>query len=76
MRNLSFRGHDVLLLNTCLGDEEEQKRIEELLWVDSTIASNDSGKRRCHFFLWFFYLNIDPKEGFNKSQQPLAKILF
>nr|KYP63205.1 hypothetical protein KK1_017772 [Cajanus cajan] len=38
-------GQDVLLLNTCLGDEEEQKCIKELLWVDSTIASDDSGNK-------------------------------
>ncbi|KAK7412019.1 hypothetical protein VNO78_03465 [Psophocarpus tetragonolobus] len=38
-------GQDVLLLNTCLGDEEEQKRIKELLWVDSSTASDDSGNK-------------------------------
>ncbi|XP_061375970.1 ribosome biogenesis protein BOP1 homolog [Gastrolobium bilobum] len=38
-------GQDVLLLNTCLGDEEEQKRIKELLWIDSSIASDDSGTK-------------------------------
>ncbi|TKY71388.1 Ribosome biogenesis protein BOP1-like [Spatholobus suberectus] len=38
-------GQDVLLLNTCLGDEEEQKRIEELLCVDSSTASDDSGNK-------------------------------
>ncbi|KAL2342256.1 hypothetical protein Fmac_010196 [Flemingia macrophylla] len=38
-------GQDVLLLNTGLGDEEEQKRIKDLLWVDSTIASDDSGNK-------------------------------
>ncbi|RDX91898.1 Ribosome biogenesis protein BOP1-like protein, partial [Mucuna pruriens] len=38
-------GQDVLLLNTCLGDEEEQKRIKELLWVDSSTASDDSGSK-------------------------------
>lgn len=50
MVNLPFRGQDVLLLNTCLGDEEEQKRIKELLWVDSPTASDDPGQC-CDFFL-------------------------
>ncbi|KAK7256792.1 hypothetical protein RIF29_30281 [Crotalaria pallida] len=35
-------GQDVLLLNTCLGEEEEQKRIKELLWVDPSTVSDDS----------------------------------
>ncbi|XP_027339383.1 ribosome biogenesis protein BOP1 homolog [Abrus precatorius] len=38
-------GQDVLILNTCLGDGEEQKRIEELLWIDSSTASDDSGNK-------------------------------
>ncbi|KAJ1421339.1 WD40/YVTN repeat-like-containing domain superfamily [Sesbania bispinosa] len=38
-------GQDVLILNTCLGDEEEQKRIKELLWVDSSTTSDDSGNK-------------------------------
>ncbi|KAG4968415.1 hypothetical protein JHK87_034066 [Glycine soja] len=38
-------GQDVLLLNTCLGDDEEQKQIKELLWVDSSTALDDSGNQ-------------------------------
>ncbi|KAF1861115.1 hypothetical protein Lal_00000534 [Lupinus albus] len=45
-------GQDVLLLNTYLGDEEEQKRIKELLKVDQSTATDDSGLAR--FFLDMF----------------------
>ncbi|XP_045817552.1 ribosome biogenesis protein BOP1 homolog [Trifolium pratense] len=38
-------GQDVLLLNTGLGDEEEQQRIKELLLVDSPKASEETGKK-------------------------------
>lgn len=38
-------GHDVLLLNTGLGDEEEQQRIKELLLIDSPEASDETGKK-------------------------------
>ncbi|WJX21872.1 Ribosome biogenesis protein 1, variant 2 [Trifolium repens] len=38
-------GQDVLLLNTGLGDEEEQQRIKELLLVDSPKASDETGKK-------------------------------
>jgi len=56
MINLLFRGQDVFLLNTCLGDEEMQNQIKELLWIDSSTASDDSGQCFCHFF--DFNLNI------------------
>ncbi|KAK9287275.1 hypothetical protein L1049_015688 [Liquidambar formosana] len=36
-------GPDVLILNTGLGNEEEQKRIKELLLVDKPTALEDSG---------------------------------
>ncbi|CAL0320749.1 unnamed protein product [Lupinus luteus] len=35
-------GQDVLLLNTYLGDEEEQKKIKELLQVDPSTATDES----------------------------------
>ncbi|WJX26171.1 Ribosome biogenesis protein 1, variant 3 [Trifolium repens] len=38
-------GQDVLLLNTGLGDEEEQQRIKELLLVDSPKESDETGKK-------------------------------
>ncbi|CAI8611355.1 unnamed protein product [Vicia faba] len=38
-------GQDVLLLNTCLGDEEEQKRIKELLWAEPPKTSDDAGTK-------------------------------
>ncbi|MED6143148.1 Ribosome biogenesis protein 1 [Stylosanthes scabra] len=36
-------GQDVLILNTHLGDDEEQKKIKELLSVDTSTPSDDSG---------------------------------
>ncbi|XP_057757716.1 ribosome biogenesis protein BOP1 homolog [Arachis stenosperma] len=36
-------GQDVLILNTRLGDDEEQKKIKELLSVDTSTPSDDSG---------------------------------
>lgn len=45
-----FRGQDVLLLNTSLGDEEEQKNISEILHVE-TSTPDDSGQCRCNLFL-------------------------
>lgn len=39
-----FRGPDVLILNTGFGDEEEQKKIKELLHVETPIAPDDSGQ--------------------------------
>lgn len=53
MLNLPFRGHDVLLLNTGLGDEEEQQRIKELLLIDSPEASDETGQFCSYFFLSF-----------------------
>ncbi|XP_058754457.1 ribosome biogenesis protein BOP1 homolog [Vicia villosa] len=38
-------GQDVLLLNTCLGDEEEQKRIKELLSAEPPKTSDDTGAK-------------------------------
>ncbi|CAK8564285.1 unnamed protein product [Lathyrus sativus] len=38
-------GQDVLLLNTCLGDEEEQKKIKELLWAEPPKTSDDTGTK-------------------------------
>ncbi|XP_014519053.1 ribosome biogenesis protein BOP1 homolog [Vigna radiata var. radiata] len=38
-------GQDVLLLNTGLGDEELQNQIKELLWIDSSTTSDDSGDK-------------------------------
>jgi hypothetical protein len=49
MLTLPFRGQDVLLLNTGLGDEEEQQRIKELLLVDSPKESDETGQCCCYF---------------------------
>ncbi|GMY05090.1 ribosome biogenesis protein BOP1 homolog isoform X1 [Fagus crenata] len=38
-------GPDVLILNTGFGDEEEQKKIKELLHVETPIAPDDSGNK-------------------------------
>ncbi|KAI5414756.1 ribosome biogenesis protein BOP1 homolog [Lathyrus oleraceus] len=38
-------GQDVLLLNTCLGDEEEQKKIKELLCAEPPKTSDDTGTK-------------------------------
>lgn len=53
MLNHPFRGQDVLLLNTGLGDEEEQQRIKELLLVDSPKSSDETGQFCSYFFLSF-----------------------
>ncbi|XP_004485462.1 ribosome biogenesis protein BOP1 homolog [Cicer arietinum] len=52
-------GQDVLLLNACLGDDEEQKRIKELLFVGSPVASDDTGKKAPSAS----WLNDDKHEG-------------
>ena len=37
------RGPDVLILNTGFGNEEEQKKIKELLQMGTPTSSDDSG---------------------------------
>lgn len=39
-----FRGQEVFILNTGLGDEEEQKNIKELLHFETPVAPDDSGQ--------------------------------
>lgn len=38
------RGQDVLLLNTGLGNDEEQKNIEQLLRIETPGSMDDSGQ--------------------------------
>lgn len=40
---LYCRAQDVFLLNTGTGDEEDQKRVEDLLHVDLPVGPDDSG---------------------------------
>uniref|UniRef100_A0A2N9FNB2 Ribosome biogenesis protein BOP1 homolog n=1 Tax=Fagus sylvatica TaxID=28930 RepID=A0A2N9FNB2_FAGSY len=61
-------GPDVLILNTGFGDEEEQKKIKELLHVETPIAPDDSGNK---VSIW---LQDDKHEGirlrhFKKQKQ-------
>lgn len=39
-----FRGHDVFILNTKCGSDEQQRKIEELLHVEPQMGADDSGK--------------------------------
>ena len=38
------RGQDVLLLNTGLGNDEEQKNIEQLLRIETPGSMDDTGQ--------------------------------
>ncbi|KAJ7954287.1 Ribosome biogenesis protein BOP1-like [Quillaja saponaria] len=53
-------GHDVLLLNTGLGDEEQQNKIKDLLHIETPTAPRDSGDMMTSVVSW---LQDDKYEG-------------
>lgn len=43
LMRVNFRGQDVLILNTGLGNEEEQRRVKDLLHVETPTAPDGTG---------------------------------
>lgn len=43
LMHVNFRGQDVLILNTGLGNEEEQRRVKDLLHVETPTAPDGTG---------------------------------
>ena len=55
------RGQDVLLLNTGLGNDEEQKNIEQLLRLETPGSMDDPGQYNIVVIYIVLYIYIDQK---------------